>query len=210
MDCENEAVAEQALTNHLIHKVPRSPPSFPPPLLPPHLGPTSEERTASRVSFFFLPYKISSRGANRSTPISAIISDSNYLQIYRQEERRRSRTGPKNKLEISSYLRGGKRNFYAPKLEELERLRCALPASVSIGDNFCCCAPLLRSGGPDRFIALTVLIWTGLHILLSPPFTKTDIILKWKRLYARTTSPPRDRSKKSPITFPHPCRTQTQ
>ncbi|KAF3859798.1 hypothetical protein F7725_000053 [Dissostichus mawsoni] len=74
-------------------------PPLPPPCRPPSLfptkRPTSEQPSASRV---FVRYKSSSRGANRSTPISAIISDSNYLQIQLQEEKLRSPPGTKTPL----------------------------------------------------------------------------------------------------------------
>lgn len=96
-------------------------PSFPPSI------PTSEQRAVSRV---FLPYKFSSRGANRSTLISAIISDSNYLQIYRQEESGCDCPGPKNDAWFH-FIPAIAHNFYALN-RYLERLRC-----VSSSDYMC-------------------------------------------------------------------------
>ncbi|KAK2850987.1 hypothetical protein Q5P01_007263 [Channa striata] len=90
-----------------------------------------QRRTASRVS---LLYKSSSRGASRSTPVSAIISDSNYLQIYRQEESHCIRAGPKKHQKTKSQncnfaftsLRRVRATFtHQPerRLESLRRLR---------------------------------------------------------------------------------------
>lgn len=129
------------------------PSSLPPslPLSPPR--PTSEQRTASRV---FLPYKFSSRGANRSTPISAIISDSNYLQIYRQEEKYFSRPGPKKQLWFHlSPIRA--RNFYALKREKFgDAPRCSLVRLYLRGvTKFARCAPLLRFGRLEDRTALS-------------------------------------------------------
>lgn len=106
---------------------PGVPPSIPPSLPPslPSLSPprpTSKRRSASRV---FLLYKFSSRGANRSTPISAIISDSNYLQIHGVREKYCSRPGPKTLYFHLPPIDA--RNFYALKREILGDAPALLP-----------------------------------------------------------------------------------
>ncbi|KAK9515785.1 hypothetical protein VZT92_026401 [Zoarces viviparus] len=85
------------------------------------------------VTCFILPYKISSRGANRSTPISAIISDGYYLQIYRRGEEQSpqsSRIPTTTKTFI--HLRSARVTFTHKKtsLETLP-LRCVIRLSVS-------------------------------------------------------------------------------
>lgn len=124
-----------------------------PPSLSPHLRPTSEQRAASRV---FLPYKFSSRGATRSTPISAIISDSYYLQIYRQEKNGCSRPGPKNNFGFI-YLRSVCATFYALKQEILgESPQCSLVRlDLFRVTSFARCASLLRFGRLEDWTALS-------------------------------------------------------
>lgn len=106
-----------------------------PPLFPPRS--TSDRRSVSRV---LLPYKFSSRRANRRTLITAIISDSNYLQIYAEEEERSSDPGLPFPLPLEKnhftfayiYLRPLASNFNALKPRYLERLGWA-PSSVCVG-----------------------------------------------------------------------------
>ncbi|KAI9545275.1 hypothetical protein NQZ68_037145 [Dissostichus eleginoides] len=121
--------------------VSRGPPPLPPPCRPPSLfptkRPTSEQPSASRV---FVRYKSSSRGANRSTPISAIISDSNYLQIQLQEEKLRSPPGTKTPLWFLLV-----RAAFTRKTRSLERV-LALPGA-------CLCVEgirFMRCGTEDR------------------------------------------------------------
>lgn len=80
------------------------------------------------MSRVLLPYKFSSRRANRRTLITAIISDSTYLQIYAEEEERSSDPGLPLPLEKNHftfayiYLPPLVSNFNALKPSYLERL----------------------------------------------------------------------------------------
>lgn len=129
--------------------VPSLPPSLPPSFLP---RPTSERRIASRV---FLPYKSSSRGANRSTLISAIISDSNYLQIYQAgRENTAVLLDPKKQLWFHSSPISA-RNFYASKQEIFGDAPLSSVARLYLFWSDTVCTLLLSFGRlkePDCFI----------------------------------------------------------